>query len=82
MPQVPPALRKARAAKLRAAGETQLARHLARQVGKTLTIIVEQDGQSGHGEDFTPVRLAAPAAIGAKLAVAIARADDVRAYAA
>lgn len=81
MPQVPQALRKARAAKLRAAGETQLARHLARQVGKTLTIIVEQDGQSGHAEDFTPVRLTAPAAIGAKLAVTIARADDVRAYA-
>jgi threonylcarbamoyladenosine tRNA methylthiotransferase MtaB len=81
MPQVPPALRKARAAKLRAAGETQLTRHLARQVGKTLNIIVEQDGQSGHAEDFTPVRLAAPAAIGATLAVTIARADDVRAYA-
>jgi threonylcarbamoyladenosine tRNA methylthiotransferase MtaB len=82
MPQLPLATRKARAAKLRAAGARQLTKHLASRVGKTMQIVVEQDGVSGHGEDFTPVQLAAPQAVGSLVQVMIARADDARAYAA
>lgn len=81
MPQVPMGLRKTRAAQLREAGERQLARHLAAQVGRSLEIIVEQDGISGHAQDFTPVRLPATLEIGSLQTVTIARADAQRAYA-
>jgi threonylcarbamoyladenosine tRNA methylthiotransferase MtaB len=82
MPQVAPALRKARATLLREAGAKQIEQHLARQVGKTLRMIVEQDGLSGHAEDFTPVRLASPEPVGALVQATITRADDKWAYAA
>jgi threonylcarbamoyladenosine tRNA methylthiotransferase MtaB len=82
MPQVPSPVRKARAAMLRAAGEKQLAAYLARQVGKTLDVVVEQDGMSGHSEGFALVRLAAAAEVGSVQRVSIARADDSMVYAA
>jgi len=81
MPQVLSAIRKKRAAVLRAEGEKQLANYLAAQVGKTLSIVVEQDGLSGHSEGFAPVKLAAPAAVGSVLEVSIARADGKWCYA-
>jgi threonylcarbamoyladenosine tRNA methylthiotransferase MtaB len=82
MPQVPSPVRKARAAMLRAAGEKQLAAYLARQVGKTLDVVVEQDGMSGHSEGFALVRLAAAAEVGSVQRVTIARADNSMVYAA
>ena len=54
MPAVAPALVKARAARLRAAGEAALARHLDAQVGRRLSVLTERGGQ-GRAADFTPV---------------------------
>ena len=81
MPQVPMAVRKERAARLRAAGEKRVAAHLALQVGKTLEIVVEQDGLSGHARGFTPVKLTVPAPVGSLQRVTIARSDPQYCYA-
>ncbi len=82
MPQVAATLRKARAAQLREAGKRQLQGYLAAQLGKEVTIVVEQDGISGHGETFMPVRLKEPRPVGSVQRVTIARADATQAYAA
>ncbi len=63
MPQVAPAARKARAARLRAAGEDALARFLERRVGGAAAVLVER-GAEGRTEHFAPIRLRAPAAPG------------------
>ena len=60
MPQVRPDIRKRRAAKLRAAGDKALGRHLAGQVGNTDRILVERNRHGramGHGEQFVAVTL-------------------------
>lgn len=59
MPQVDPAIRKQRAAKLRVQGEKQLQKLLNRHVNKTVDIIVEKDS-FGRTESFAPVRLEKP----------------------
>ena len=56
MPQLDKAVIKARAARLRAAGEAALAAHLARHVGTTADALVER-GASARLADFTPVQL-------------------------
>ncbi|MDN5248641.1 tRNA (N(6)-L-threonylcarbamoyladenosine(37)-C(2))-methylthiotransferase MtaB [Bartonella sp. TP] len=58
MPQIAKAKIKARAAKLRAAGEQALQLHLASKVGKIENILVESN-QKGRGEDYSPVKLPA-----------------------
>jgi len=63
MPQVAPAARKARAARLRAAGEDALARFLEGRVGGAAAVLVER-GAEGRTEHFAPIRLRAPAAPG------------------
>ena len=63
MPQVPAALRKERAARLREAGEAAAARFLDRQAGAEATVLVERD-DAGYSEHFAPVRLTAPAGEG------------------
>jgi threonylcarbamoyladenosine tRNA methylthiotransferase MtaB len=76
MPQLPPPAVRERAARLRAAGEAALRRHLARRVGTRDTVLVEGDGH-GRAEDYTPVALApAVAAPGAVVAVTLAAAPD------
>lgn len=55
MPQIPRAVVKARAARLREKAAEALDRHLARQVGRTLSVLVERDGIA-RAEDFTEVR--------------------------
>src|SRR3546814_17002949 len=61
MPQLPVALRKARAARLRAAGERALSRFLDGQIGRTTAVLIEKqeaDGRLlGRSETFPPVRL-------------------------
>ncbi|MCW4116360.1 tRNA (N(6)-L-threonylcarbamoyladenosine(37)-C(2))-methylthiotransferase MtaB [Aurantimonas sp. MSK8Z-1] len=52
MPQLPKALVKARAARLRAAGDTAFRAHLARLVGTRQRVLVEREGL-GRTEDFT-----------------------------
>jgi len=56
MPQVPGDLRKARAARLRAAGDAALRRFLDAQIGKTAEVLVEKPG-FGRSAHFAPVRL-------------------------
>src|SRR6185503_11144841 len=54
MPPVAKAQVKARAARLRAAGEAAWARHLAAQAGRTLLGLVEREGIA-RAEDFTEI---------------------------
>jgi threonylcarbamoyladenosine tRNA methylthiotransferase MtaB len=60
MPAVPVALRRERAARLRAAGEENARRFFATQVGREASVLAETD-EAGHTEHFAPVRIAAPA---------------------
>ncbi len=56
MPQLDKATIKARAARLRAAGDTALVAHLARHVGHEADALVERDA-SARLPDFTPIQL-------------------------
>jgi len=56
MPQVPGPARKARAARLRAAGEGALAGFLERWIGTTARVLVEKPG-FGRSEHYAPVAL-------------------------
>lgn len=56
MPQVPAAVRKARAARLRDAGRTQEQAFLASRIGTPAQVLVEQDG-IGRTEHFAPVKV-------------------------
>jgi len=56
MPQVDKAIAKARAAKLRAAGEKQHEAFLARQIGETHSVLIERDG-IGRTEQFAPIMI-------------------------
>jgi threonylcarbamoyladenosine tRNA methylthiotransferase MtaB len=71
MPQLPMALRRERAARLRAAGAAERARFLASRVGTTAQALFEADGRA-HTEHFAPLRLhslAPPAGTLARLRV-------------
>jgi len=57
MPEVPKAVRRERAARLRAAGQRVLRRHLGRAIGRPARVLLERGGQ-GRSEDWTPYRLA------------------------
>ena len=63
MPPVARAEVKARAAHLRAAGEAALARHLDRQVGRTVSALVEKPGFA-RAADFTEVVFEGDAPVG------------------
>ncbi len=56
MPQVPAPVRKARAARLRRAGESALRDFLETRIGATALVLVEKDG-FGRDEHFAPVEL-------------------------
>jgi threonylcarbamoyladenosine tRNA methylthiotransferase MtaB len=58
MPAVPKSERRARAARLRAAGDAVAARFYAGQVGRLADVLAETDA-GGHTEHFAPVRVAA-----------------------
>ncbi len=60
MPQVPAATRKARAARLRRAGEKAMSAFLKSRVGARERVLVEKPG-FGHSEHFAPVALGAGA---------------------
>ena len=79
MPQVAKALRKERAARLRAAGEAQVTRLFERTVGKQASIVVERtDGNSavGHSEQFIPVVVETDAKPGDMIEVTLTGAKD------
>jgi threonylcarbamoyladenosine tRNA methylthiotransferase MtaB len=62
MPQVPVAVRRERAARLRALGEERLARFLRGQIGAVRSLLVERDG-SGHTEHFARARFDPPGVV-------------------
>ena len=57
MPQLPPALRRERAARLRARGAEVLDRFLRAQVGQRRPALMERGG-GGHTDQFAPFRMA------------------------
>jgi threonylcarbamoyladenosine tRNA methylthiotransferase MtaB len=74
MPPVPGEIVRARAARLRAAGDAALAAHLAREVGRSHRVLTERSGM-GRTEGFTPVRLAPDTPAGVFREVTIAGHD-------
>jgi threonylcarbamoyladenosine tRNA methylthiotransferase MtaB len=73
MPAVPKPVRRARAARLRAAGEIAARRFFAAQLGCEVAVLAES-GEAGHTEHFAPVRIAA--APGQLLRARVVGADD------
>ena len=74
MPAVPEALRRDRAAQLRAAAVPHaLAFHTA-LLGRMVQVVAERGG-GGHTEHYAPIRLAQPSLPGAMLAVRVTAAD-------
>ena len=80
MPPVRRDLVKARAARLRAAGEAALARHLQGQVGRTVMGLVERPGLA-RAEDFTEVGFDGPGEPGEIVALRVTGHDGERALA-
>jgi len=78
MPAVARAEVKARAARLRAAGDAALVRHLDRQVGRTVRCIVEKPSVA-RAEDFTEVVFAGEAVAGEIITGVVATRDHRRA---
>jgi threonylcarbamoyladenosine tRNA methylthiotransferase MtaB len=70
MPQVPKGLRKERAARLRAAGEVQLSKFQASQLGKRASLVMEKP-TLGRSEHFALVALDAPQTPGSVVEVQI-----------
>ncbi|WP_424443726.1 tRNA (N(6)-L-threonylcarbamoyladenosine(37)-C(2))-methylthiotransferase MtaB [Phenylobacterium hankyongense] len=77
MPQLPRPVVKERAARLRAAGEAALVRHLERQVGRTLMGLVERPGVA-RAEDFTEIAFAGEAPVGGVVALQVTGHDGRR----
>jgi len=74
MPQLPKAVRRERAARLRAAGAAAAAAYLASRVGCTAQVLVERDG-NGRSEHFAPVALGASARNGALVTATVVAAS-------
>ncbi|HEX5378820.1 MAG TPA: tRNA (N(6)-L-threonylcarbamoyladenosine(37)-C(2))-methylthiotransferase MtaB [Phenylobacterium sp.] len=80
MPAVARPVVKARAARLRASGEAALARHLQRQVGRTVTGLVERPGVA-RAEDFTEIAFTGEAEVGRIVQMRITGFEGARALA-
>jgi threonylcarbamoyladenosine tRNA methylthiotransferase MtaB len=78
MPQVARDAVKARAARLRAAGDAALARHLARQVGRVVEALIEQPGRA-RAADFTEIGFDGEAPVGALVRLRLTGHDGRRA---
>jgi threonylcarbamoyladenosine tRNA methylthiotransferase MtaB len=78
MPQLDRATIKARAERLRAAGDAALVRHLDRQVGRAVSAIVERAGRA-RAEDFTEIAFADAGEAGEIVRLRIAGHDGKRA---
>ncbi|UCH74713.1 MAG: tRNA (N(6)-L-threonylcarbamoyladenosine(37)-C(2))-methylthiotransferase MtaB [Rhodospirillales bacterium] len=74
MPQVPAAVRRQRAARLRGAGEAAAARFMDQQIGGTAAVLIERDG-CGYSEHYAPVRLTEIAREGSVVRAQIERRD-------
>ena len=75
MPAVAKDVRKARAARLRAAGQQAARRFFAAQQGARISVLTELE-ESGHSEHFAPVRLSAPAVPGSLLVARVVGFND------
>lgn len=75
MPSVPKADRRARAARLRAAGDQAARRFFDSQHGRVVALLTET-GDRGHSEHFAPVRLTIPTEPGRLMAARITGATD------
>ncbi|MES3029002.1 MAG: tRNA (N(6)-L-threonylcarbamoyladenosine(37)-C(2))-methylthiotransferase MtaB [Pseudomonadota bacterium] len=80
MPQLQRPVIKERAARLRAAGDAALVRHLERQVGRTITGLVERAGVA-RAEDFTEIAFTGEAAVGSIASLRITGHDGGKAVA-
>ncbi len=80
MPAVPGAVTKDRAARLRASGDAALVRHLDRQVGRTVPVLVEKPGV-GRAPDFTEIAFEGEAPVGAITSMTLTGHDGRRALA-
>lgn len=78
MPQVGRAVARERAARLREANARRRHAWMDARRGRIAAMLVERDGVSGHGEDFTALTLAAPAAPGSIVPVRIGARDGER----
>jgi len=78
MPQLDRPTIKARAERLRGVGEAALAKHLDRQVGRTVSALVEREGLA-RAEDFTEVAFEGAAAIGGLIQLRLTGHDGRRA---
>jgi threonylcarbamoyladenosine tRNA methylthiotransferase MtaB len=81
MPQLPRAVVKERARRLRERGALALRRHLDAEIGATRRVLAET-GDRGRTEQFTPVKLSVAAAPGAILEARIAAHDGTQLLAA
>lgn len=75
MPQVDLAVRKERAARLRALGERQAEKFMQSQIGKLCSVLVEKEGV-GHTEHFAPVKLEGNAPAGKIVETLITRKNE------
>ena len=80
MPQLQRPVIKERAARLRAAGDAALLRHLERQVGRTITGLVERAGVA-RAEDFTEIAFTGEAVVGSIVPMRITGHDGGKALA-
>ena len=81
MPQVPKAMRKERAARLRAAGAARIADYLAAQVGQAHKVLMERP-RMGRTEGFAEVAFAADRPVGTIVPARISDVADARLLAA
>jgi threonylcarbamoyladenosine tRNA methylthiotransferase MtaB len=77
MPAVKGDVVKARAARLRAAGDAALVRHLDRQAGRTLAGLVERPGLA-RAEDFTEIAFIGEATVGGVVDLVVTGHDGKR----
>jgi len=75
MPQVNPAIVRARAARLRDAGARRRAAWLQDQIGTMQSMLVELDGRSGHAGNFARIQVSEPMAARTIAQVRIAAVD-------
>ena len=80
MPQLERAVVKARAVRLRAAGDEALRRHLDRQIGRTVPALVEREGLA-RAEDFTEIAFGGDAEAGTIVQLHVTGHDGKRALA-
>ncbi|MEP3248306.1 MAG: tRNA (N(6)-L-threonylcarbamoyladenosine(37)-C(2))-methylthiotransferase MtaB [Sneathiella sp.] len=80
MPQIPGNIRKERAARLRQIGEENLKRFLERQIGETLSVLVENE-TTGRTEHYAPVAFDFSAEPGTIIDVVINKTDNKKLYA-